>query len=72
MTGEKRDDMKNKNKDLDVLKQARKALLQSTSYNMLWANIEYLVDYFIRNPSKDLPERLKKIKRDKRSEEDGL
>ena len=60
MDGKKRDDMKNKNKDLDVLKQARKALLQSTSKKMLKANLEYLVDYFIRNPSKDLPERLKK------------
>ena len=50
MDGKKRDDMKNKNKDLDVLKQARKALLQSTSKKMLKANLEYLVDYFLLHP----------------------
>ena len=48
--------------DLLALKGAKKALLKSTSRRMLITNIEFLVDYFINNPSKELPEYLRSNK----------
>ena len=47
-----------KDKDLDALKKARKALLQSTSEKMLKANLKYLVDYFLIHPPDNLSEYL--------------
>jgi len=51
---------KKQDQDLLALKEARKALLRSTSKNMLRANLEFLVDYFIHHPSKEIPENLRR------------
>jgi hypothetical protein len=40
--------------DFLALKQARKALLKSTSKRMLKANLDYLMDYFILHPSQEI------------------
>jgi hypothetical protein len=45
--------------DLLVLKKARKVLLESTSKRMLFANLQFLMDYFIYHPSKELPDKFK-------------
>ena len=49
---------KKQDQDILALKEARSALLRSTSVKMLYANIEFLVDYFIHHPSKELPKKL--------------
>lgn len=45
--------------DVKVVNRARKALLESTSHEMLRANILFLYDYFIAHPSPHLPEQLR-------------
>ncbi len=40
--------------DILALKQARKALLKSTSKRMLKANLDYLMDYFVIHPSQEI------------------
>ena len=46
--------MKKIDTDILVLKRAAKALSCSTSQKMLNANIEFLIDHFLRHPSKKL------------------
>ena len=41
-------------KDTAALQQAKTALLQSSSLQMAIANLDYLLDFFVRNPPKDL------------------
>lgn len=45
--------------DLSVLKNAARFLKKSSSQQMLRANLEFLTDYFLKNPSMELPEHLK-------------
>lgn len=40
--------------DILALKRAKEALLKSTSPRMMRANLEYLCDYFILHPPKEL------------------
>lgn len=40
--------------DILALKQAKKALLKSTSKRMLKANLDYLMDYFVIHPSQEI------------------
>ena len=42
------------NTDILVLKKSVKALTCSTSQKMLHANMEYLIDYFLRHPNQEL------------------
>lgn len=46
--------MKKLDADILALKRAAKALSCSTSQKMLNANMEFLIDYFLRHPSKKL------------------
>jgi hypothetical protein len=46
-------------KDLKALERALKSLRGSTSRRMLEANLTFLLDYFIWNPSRTLPTQLK-------------
>lgn len=45
--------------DIKALKGAGKALAMSSSRRMLLANLEFLWDYFVRHPSKQLPPHLR-------------
>lgn len=46
--------MKTKDPDILALERAKKALLKSTSHRMAKANLAYLTDYFVSNPSVEL------------------
>lgn len=55
---------KKRDQDLLALEQSINALRKSTSRNMLKANLEFLLDYFWRNPSRELPTNLGGNKRE--------
>ena len=45
--------------DLKALKRSIKAMDQSSCRRMLLANLEFLVDHYIRHPSKEIHEHLR-------------
>lgn len=45
--------------DISALKACIRGLDKSTSRRMLKANLEYLIDRYLRNPSQQLPEQLR-------------
>jgi hypothetical protein len=49
-------------KDIKALSQAVRALNQSSCQQMLQANLQFLVDYFLWHPSSSLPKHLQNDK----------
>jgi hypothetical protein len=45
--------------DISALKNAARYLKKSTSRRMVKANLEFLWDYFLGHPSKELPKHLR-------------
>ena len=53
--------MKKNDPDILVLKRAKAALLKSSSKKMMRANLNYLYDFFVTNPSESLQEYWAKV-----------